>query len=94
MAAAKLGADVLFLNTAFAGPQLSGVLERENPRAVIYDEEFAPLLAEGARERLRVLAWRDADETPTTTNPTSTGSSPRTTPPRWRPRPATVGWSS
>ena len=41
---AKLGADVLYLNTAFAGPQLVEVLEREQPIAVVYDDEFAPLL--------------------------------------------------
>ncbi len=29
IAAAKLGADILYLNTAFAGPQLVDVLERE-----------------------------------------------------------------
>ena len=31
VAAAKLGADLLYLNTAFAGPQLVEVLEREKP---------------------------------------------------------------
>ena len=59
MAASKLGADVLFLNTAFAGPQLADVLAREGPSAVVYDEEFTDLLADGAAGRLRVLAWRD-----------------------------------
>ncbi len=62
MAAAKLGADVLFLNTAFAAPQLTGVLEREDPRAVVYDEEFGELVAEGARDRLRILGWRDGTD--------------------------------
>ena len=40
IAAAKLGADILYLNTAFAGPQLVEVLEREEPAVVVYDEEF------------------------------------------------------
>ena len=31
LAIAKLGADILYLNTAFAGPQLVEVLEREKP---------------------------------------------------------------
>ena len=31
VAAAKLGADLIYLNTAFAGPQLVDVLEREQP---------------------------------------------------------------
>ena len=40
VAIAKLGADVLLLNTAFAGPQLADVLRREGPRVVIHDQEF------------------------------------------------------
>ena len=32
VATAKLGADILLLNTAFAGPQLVDVLEREDPQ--------------------------------------------------------------
>ncbi len=59
-AATRIGADALLLNTGFSGPQLRDVLERENATVVVYDEEFAPLLAQ-ARERLpeltEVLAW-------------------------------------
>ncbi|GAA4715758.1 AMP-binding protein [Nocardioides conyzicola] len=58
LATAKLGADILYLNTAFAGPQLVDVIERERPRVVIHDEEFAGLLA-GADVAERVLAWVD-----------------------------------
>ena len=46
IAVAKLGADILYLNTAFAGPQLVDVLEREKPTVVVHDEEFTELLAE------------------------------------------------
>jgi acyl-CoA synthetase (AMP-forming)/AMP-acid ligase II len=56
LAAAKLGADILYLNTAFAAPQLVEVLEREDPRVVVHDEEFTSLL-EGADTRERVLGW-------------------------------------
>src|SRR5690349_1973180 len=35
IACSKLGADVVLLNTDFAGPQLAGVIERERPAAVI-----------------------------------------------------------
>lgn len=56
----KLGADALFLNTAFAGPQLADVLDRERPKVVIHDEEFTDLLA-GADIAQRVIAWSDAD---------------------------------
>ncbi len=49
IAAAKLGADVIYLNTAFAGPQLTDVLEREAPAVVVHDEEFTALLEASAR---------------------------------------------
>ena len=51
LAVAKLGADLLYLNTAFAGPQLVDVLEREKPGVVIHDEEFTGLLDEADVER-------------------------------------------
>jgi acyl-CoA synthetase (AMP-forming)/AMP-acid ligase II len=60
VAAAKLGADILLLNTAFAGPQLADVLEREGPQVVIHDQEFTGLLA-GARIDVRVLGWVDSE---------------------------------
>jgi acyl-CoA synthetase (AMP-forming)/AMP-acid ligase II len=65
VAGAKLGADLLYLNTAFAGPQLVEVLEREKPAAVVHDEEFAQLLDKADTER-RILAWTDGDESGTT----------------------------
>jgi acyl-CoA synthetase (AMP-forming)/AMP-acid ligase II len=58
LAVAKLGADIVYLNTAFAGPQLVDVLEREDPKVVVHDEEFAELLDE-ADTRERVLGWVD-----------------------------------
>jgi fatty-acyl-CoA synthase len=60
VAAAKLGADLIFLNTAFAGPQLVDVLEREDPAVVIHDEEFTGMLSKAHVEK-RVLAWVDGD---------------------------------
>jgi len=59
-AIAKLGAHALYLNTAFAGPQLTEVVRREKPVAIIYDEEFTDLLKEAARRRRRFVAWHDA----------------------------------
>lgn len=66
LAVAKLGADVIYLNTAFAGPQLIGVLRREKPAAVVYDEEFSALLAgaDGANGADRIVAWTDGDPDP------------------------------
>jgi fatty-acyl-CoA synthase len=63
VAAAKLGADLIYLNTAFAGPQLVDVLEREEPTVVIHDEEFAGLLAKAHVER-RVLSWAEGETEP------------------------------
>jgi fatty-acyl-CoA synthase len=59
IAAAKLGADILYLNTAFAGPQLVDVLDREGPKVVVHDEEFAGLIDQ-ADTRDRVLGWVDS----------------------------------
>ncbi|MEO6510899.1 MAG: AMP-binding protein, partial [Nocardioides sp.] len=60
VAVAKLGADLLYLNTAFSGPQLIDVLERERPKAVILDEEFTALLA-AADVEVRLLGWTDTE---------------------------------
>ncbi len=61
-AVAKLGADVLLLNTAFAGPQIAEVSEREGASALIYDEEFGPLIEEAGAERIRVLAFTEGTD--------------------------------
>jgi acyl-CoA synthetase (AMP-forming)/AMP-acid ligase II len=61
VACSKLGAGSLYLNTAFAGPQIADVLAREDPVAVVYDEEFARLVSAGAAGRLRFIAWRDPE---------------------------------
>ena len=47
IAAAKLGADMLYLNTAFAGPQLVDVLDREEPHGR-RTTRSSPALLEGA----------------------------------------------
>ena len=67
VACSKLGAHALFLNTAFAGPQLAEVCAHEQPTAIVYDEEFSERLGEAARGRRRLLAWSDgnADGIPT-----------------------------
>ena len=56
---AKLGADLLYLNTAFAGPQVVDVIAREQPTVVIHDEEFTSLLADAAVDK-RVIGWTDS----------------------------------
>src|SRR5215475_11931905 len=59
LAAAKLGASALYLNTMFAGPQLVEVMKREGPKALVYDEEFADLLAGVEPSVQRIVAWHD-----------------------------------
>jgi acyl-CoA synthetase (AMP-forming)/AMP-acid ligase II/uncharacterized membrane protein len=61
MAVGKLGADLLLLNTSFAGPQLAEVAEREGVAALVYDEEFAELMAKAGKGRKRFLAWTEED---------------------------------
>ena len=61
-ACSKLGATVLLMNTDFAGPQLHGVIEREQPQAIIYDSEFQELLSGAEKEApdiTRFVAWAD-----------------------------------
>src|SRR5689334_2194072 len=62
VACSKLGAHALFLNTAFSGPQLADVAKREKPKAVIYDHEFAEVLADAGKRRKRYIAWHDPDD--------------------------------
>jgi acyl-CoA synthetase (AMP-forming)/AMP-acid ligase II len=61
VACSKLGTGLLYLNTAFAGPQIADVIEREDPVAVIYDEEFQGLVEEGAEGKLRFIAGTGDD---------------------------------
>jgi acyl-CoA synthetase (AMP-forming)/AMP-acid ligase II len=60
LAIAKLGANVLLLNTAFAAPQLGEVCEREGAKMVIHDEEFDDLVDRAKVSMPRLLAWTDA----------------------------------
>src|SRR3954449_3999042 len=63
LAAAKLGASALYLNTMFAGPQLVEVMRREGPKALVYDEEFTELL-DGVDEGVqRIVGWTDGEAT-------------------------------
>ena len=64
IALSKLGADALYLNTAFAGPQLVEVVQREKPKALIFDEEFYGLLEEAGHRRKRFVAWHDSPSLP------------------------------
>jgi len=62
LAAAKLGASALYLNTMFAGPQLVEVTRREGPKALVYDSEFAGLLEQVDDSVARIVGWVDEGE--------------------------------
>jgi acyl-CoA synthetase (AMP-forming)/AMP-acid ligase II len=66
IAVSKLGADVLYVNTGFAGPQLGEVLRNENVVAVIADDEFAPTLDDVAGSLPRLTAWVHDNSAPAT----------------------------
>jgi acyl-CoA synthetase (AMP-forming)/AMP-acid ligase II len=61
LAAAKIGASALYLNTMFAGPQLAEVTRREGPKALVYDEEFTDLLGRVEESVQRIVAWTDGE---------------------------------
>jgi acyl-CoA synthetase (AMP-forming)/AMP-acid ligase II len=83
----KLGADVLYLNTAFAAPQLGEVCLREKPATIIYDEEFDELVAAAGIDVPQVHAWHDTEsELPTLDNLIRSHSVEDLTPPRRRGR--------
>jgi acyl-CoA synthetase (AMP-forming)/AMP-acid ligase II len=69
IASNRIGADVLLLNTSFAGPALAEVVERERADAVIYDEEFTATVDRalaGNPDVTRIVAWTDTPDQDTT----------------------------
>jgi non-ribosomal peptide synthetase component F len=66
VAATRLGGDLVPLNSDFSGRQLADVLKREKVGAVIYDEEFAPVLDDAGADVIRIVAWHESEiERPT-----------------------------
>ncbi|OBB89522.1 acyl-CoA synthetase [Mycobacterium sp. 852002-30065_SCH5024008] len=62
VAANRIGADVVLLNTSFAGPALAEVVNREGVDAVIYDEEFTETVDRALADKpdaTRIVAWTD-----------------------------------
>jgi fatty-acyl-CoA synthase len=64
----KLGADVLYANTGFAGPQLGDVLTSEKAAAIVADEEFAGIVDDVAGDLPFVIAWHDDEDDPPKTS--------------------------
>ncbi|HEX8958915.1 MAG TPA: acyl-CoA synthetase [Solirubrobacterales bacterium] len=88
LAAAKLGASALYLNTMFAGPQLAEVTRREAPKVLVYDEEFTELLGGIDGDVRRVVGWTDdgAVEAPTLDSLIAAGDESNLKPPPDKPR--------
>jgi acyl-CoA synthetase (AMP-forming)/AMP-acid ligase II/uncharacterized membrane protein len=59
VAAWKLGARTVYLNTSFAGPQLRQVLKREDVDTLIHDSEFAKQVGPAQRRVRKVLSWEE-----------------------------------
>ena len=62
VAANRIGADVVLLNTSFAGPAMADVVNREGVDAVIYDEEFTATVDRALADKpdaTRIVAWTD-----------------------------------
>ena len=71
VAANRIGADLLLLNTSFAGPALAEVVAREGADAVVYDEEFTETVDRALADKsdaTRIVAWTD--------DPSALGDSP------------------
>jgi len=60
VACSRLGANALYLNTSFAGPQVADVVSREQPAAIIYDDEFEAVIDDARDGRASFRAWRES----------------------------------
>ena len=71
VAANRIGADLLLLNTSFAGPALAEVVAREGADTIVYDEEFTEIVDRALVDNpdaARIVAWTD--------DPSAHGDSP------------------
>ena len=62
VAAGKLGADLLMLNTGFAAPQLAEVVRREDVCTIVHDAEFSTMVAKTIPPARRVVVDADDDD--------------------------------
>jgi acyl-CoA synthetase (AMP-forming)/AMP-acid ligase II len=62
VASNRIGADIVLLNTSFAGPAMADVVNREGVDTVIYDEEFTETVQRAMADKpdaTRIVAWAD-----------------------------------
>ena len=60
VAAGKLGANILYLDPAGDPAARAELIRREDPDALIYDEEYSELMEPVGRGRTHLIAWCDA----------------------------------
>ena len=82
LAASRLGADLLLLNTEFPGPQLAQALARHALGAAVLDQEFAPAFDQAGFAGARVIAWHDQDASAPTVDALIARAVPPPAPPR------------
>lgn len=61
VAASKLGADLILLNTGLSAASVKDVLAEHEPAAVLADDEFAQTVANIPGEFARISTWPDAE---------------------------------
>jgi fatty-acyl-CoA synthase len=64
VACSKLAADVLCLDPAAGPDALREAVRREDPRVLIYDEEFSEIVHPLGRGRTRVIGWCEDQHAP------------------------------
>ncbi|MEU9808737.1 AMP-binding protein [Mycobacterium sp. NPDC050853] len=60
LAGAKLGAELVFINTELTPQQLQAILQRHDPDVLIFDAEYAEAVEEARYQGLRVVAWHES----------------------------------
>ena len=58
---ARLGLEVVFLNTEITESQLGRILDRHRPDILVHDEEYEPIIEACGYDGRRVLAWHEGD---------------------------------
>ncbi|MEU8637044.1 AMP-binding protein [Amycolatopsis sp. NPDC048633] len=61
VAASKLGADLILLNTGLSAASVKDVLAEHEPAAVLADDEFAQTIANVPGDFARISTWPDAE---------------------------------
>jgi fatty-acyl-CoA synthase len=61
VACSKLAANIVYLDPSDGPASVAEVVRREDPRVLVYDEEFSELLEPVGRGRKHFIAWCDPD---------------------------------